>query len=165
MTGDLLTHLQACATAQHPNRVPFAGILCQVDRVSQKSPGGARGHLVSLRREAVERALPTLLGMAVNFSADGRHQQRLKCGVISSAELAGEDLWVAGYVFGLDFRDVVCSLRERTAPLGMSYEGNDCRVEDMRADVYQIHQLTFTGAAILQRDRCAYSDTGVFLYE
>ncbi|MFZ0393249.1 MAG: hypothetical protein WAL73_05325, partial [Terracidiphilus sp.] len=49
----------------HPNRTPFEGVLTQVNAASDKAPAGARGHRVMLTKEAAEKALPSLLGMAV----------------------------------------------------------------------------------------------------
>ncbi len=77
----------------HPNRLPFEGILTLVDVASDKAPSGARGHRVLLTRTAAEAALPSLLGMAVDYKAgwDG-HDARQKCGIITSAELNGRHL-------------------------------------------------------------------------
>jgi len=88
----------------HPNRVPFEGCLTLVGRPSDKAPSGARGHRVILLREAAEDALPSLLGMAVDYKAgwDG-HDARRKVGIITSAELVRERLLVRGFVYGRDF--------------------------------------------------------------
>ncbi len=74
----------------HPNRLPFEGCLTLVDIPSDKAPSGARGHRVVLTKEAAEMALPSLLGMAVDYKAgwDG-HDARQKCGIITSAHLEG----------------------------------------------------------------------------
>ena len=53
----------------HPNRLPFEGVLTLVDVASDKAPSGARGHRVVLTRAAAEAALPSLLGMAVDYKA------------------------------------------------------------------------------------------------
>ncbi len=72
----------------HPNRVPFRGVLTLVDAPSDKPPSGSRGHRVLLTGKAVEEAIPSLLGMAVDYtpSLDG-HNARAKIGVVTSAEL------------------------------------------------------------------------------
>ena len=72
----------------HPNRLPFEGCLTLVDVASDKAPSGAKGHRVVLSRAAAEAALPSLLGMAVDYKAgwDG-HDARQKCGIITGAEL------------------------------------------------------------------------------
>jgi hypothetical protein len=74
--------------AGHPNRLPFRGVLTLVDVASDKPPAGARGHRVMLTRAAAEKALPSLLGMALDFTPnlDG-HDARRKVGVITSAEI------------------------------------------------------------------------------
>jgi hypothetical protein len=83
----------------HPNRLPFEGVLTLIDVASDKAPSGARGHRVVLSRAAAEAALPSLLGMAVDYKAgwDG-HDARQKCGIITSAELDGNRITVAGFV-------------------------------------------------------------------
>src|ERR1700685_3795150 len=94
--------------AGHPNRLPFEGCLTLVDVASDKAPSGARGHRVVLTREAAEKALPSLLGMAVDYKAgwDG-HDARQKCGIITAAELdspgKGQRLMVRGFVFARDY--------------------------------------------------------------
>ncbi len=79
----------------HPNRVPFEGVLTVVNSASDKAPAGARGHRVMLTREAAEKALPSLLGMAVDYRPgwDG-HDARRKIGLLTEANLAGNRLVV-----------------------------------------------------------------------
>ena len=91
----------------HPNRLPFEGVLTLVDVASDKAPSGARGHRVLLTREAAEAALPSLMGMAVDYKAgwDG-HDARQKCGIITAAEVDGKKLTVAGYLFARDFPEM-----------------------------------------------------------
>ena len=43
--------------------------------------------------------------------------------------------------------------------MGMSYELANAHVADMRAEVWTLTQATFTGAAILLREKAAYRDT------
>ena len=91
----------------HPNRLPFEGCLTLVDVASDKAPSGARGHRVVLTREAAEAALPSLLGMAVDYKAgwDG-HDARQKCGIITGASLDERKLMVEGYLFARDFPEI-----------------------------------------------------------
>ena len=143
----------------HPNRLPFEGVLTLVDVPSDKAPGGARGHRVVLTREAAENALPSLLGMAVDYKNgwDG-HDARQKCGIITSAELDGRELRVAGFVFGKDFPEIEQKMQTPGA-MGMSYELADAHVADMSAQIWTLTRATFTGAAILLREKAAYSAT------
>ncbi len=157
--------------AGHPNRLPFEGCLTLVDRASDKAPSGARGHRVVLTREAAEAALPSLLGMAVDYKAgwDG-HDARQKCGIITEARLeapgVGQRLMVSGFLFARDFPEFrQMESREGLAAesgsgeMGMSYELADAHVADMRAPIWRLTQATFTGAAILLREKAAYKAT------
>jgi hypothetical protein len=145
----------------HPNRLPFEGCLTLVDVPSDKAPNGARGHRVVLTRQAAESALPSLLGMAVDYKAgwDG-HDARQKCGIITAARLDGKRLMVSGFLFARDYPECVAKVDAgAAAEMGMSYELADARVADMRASVWCLTRATFTGAAILLRDKAAYRGT------
>lgn len=151
----------------HPNRLPFEGCLTLVDIASDKAPSGARGHRVVLTKAAAEAALPSLLGMAVDYKAgwDG-HDARQKCGIITSASLEGPKLMVEGYLFARDFPEIeqkILANGEQTAGqprlMGMSYELADAHVADMRASIWTLTRVTFTGAAILLREKAAYRGT------
>lgn len=143
----------------HPNRLPFEGVLTLVDVASDKAPSGARGHRVVLTRAAAETALPSLLGMAVDYKTgwDG-HDARQKVGIITAASLEGRRLTVAGYVYSRDFPEIELHTGIDNA-MGMSYELAEAHVADMRASVWTLTRATFTGAAILLRDKAAYLGT------
>lgn len=143
----------------HPNRLPFEGVLTLVDVPSDKAPSGSRGRRVVLTRAAAEAALPSLLGMAVDFktSWDG-HDARQKCGIITAAELDGQRLTVSGYLFARDFPELETKIQGEAA-MGMSYELADAHVADMQASVWTLTRATFTGAAILLREKAAYRNT------
>ncbi len=154
--------------ARHPNRVPFAGVLTLVDIASDKPPSGARGHRVLLTTAAVEQALPSLLGMALDYAPSlDRHDARRKIGIITSAELEARDgttrLEVIGYLFAQDFPEIVREIGAAAGKLGMSYEIADARVEDVNAPVWMVSEFTFTGAAVLRRDKAAYRNTSIQL--
>ena len=145
----------------HPNRVAFEGVLTVVNAASDKAPSGARGHRVILTREAAEKALPSLLGMAVDYRPgwDG-HDARRKIGLLTEADVVGSRLMVRGYLYARDFPEVALAIvAHAPEKLGMSYELADARVEDMRADIWKLTRVTFTGAAILLRDKAAYRAT------
>jgi len=158
----------------HPNREPFRGVLTLVDTPSDRPPAGSRGHRVVLTRAAAERALPSLLGMALDYSPLlDRHDARRKVGVITRAEVVGKAIELNGYLFAKDFPEIVrqiecgcihASARRRPEnPLGMSYEISDASVADVRARIWTLTRVTFTGAAILRRDKAAYRDTWIEL--
>ena len=143
----------------HPNRLPFEGVLTLVDVPSDKAPSGARGHRVILTREAAQAALPSLLGMAVDYKSgwDG-HDARQKCGIITAAEIEGNRVTVAGYLYARDYPELEHNIHAESA-MGMSYELADAHVADLRAPVWTLTRATFTGAAILLRDKAAYRNT------
>lgn len=169
----------------HPNRTGFRGVLTIVDVASDKSPSGARGHRVLLTRRAAETAIPSLMGMGLDYSpALDRHDARRKIGVITRAEIVGQVIEVAGFLYARDFPEIVAeigrparkgtaaalgtegrsrNLRASGAGLGMSYEIADARVEDMTATVWVLNRVTFTGAAVLRRDKAAYRSTWIEL--
>ncbi|MGH9600872.1 MAG: hypothetical protein ACRD24_00670 [Terriglobales bacterium] len=159
--------LEMPAVARHPNRQPFRGVLTLVDVASERAPSGARGHRVILTRTAAESAIPSLLGMGLGYrpALDG-HDARRKVGIITSADLVGRNLEVRGYLFARDFPEVVRELRAGPAKaglLGMSYEIADARVADVKASIWKLTEVTFTGAAILRRNKAAYPDTWIEL--
>jgi hypothetical protein len=92
----------------HPNRAGFRGVLTLVDVPSEKAPSGSSGRRVVLTRAAAEAALPSLLGMAVDYAPTfDRHDVRRKVGVITSADIVGRNLEVAGFLYARDFPEIV----------------------------------------------------------
>lgn len=147
--------------ADHPNRLDFEGVLTLIDEASNRPPSGARGHRVILTRAAATAALPSLMGMGVDCAPawDG-HDARRKCGIITQADVDGNALRVSGYVFGKDFPEVrQHMLRSMPGTMGMSYELSDAHVADMNAEIWTLTRATFTGAAILLREKAAYRNT------
>ena len=145
----------------HPNRVPFEGILAKIDAPSNRAPCGARGHRVILTRQAAEKALPSLLGMAIDYKPEWDvHDTRSKIGILTEADIVDRMLCVQGFIYARDFPDVTASMRRHLkGTMGMSYEVSDAKVSDIRAAVWTLTKVTFTGAAILLRGKAAYSDT------
>ncbi len=161
--------------AGHPNRLPFRGVLTLVGVASQRSPGGARGHRVMLTRAATEAALPSLLGMALDYAPSlDTHDARRKIGIITEANIvpmpAGKpasstgQVAITGYLFAHDFPDVVNDIRaQHGGTLGMSYEIANASVPNQQASIWTVTNFTFTGAAILRRVKAAYPQTWIAL--
>ena len=224
----------------HPNRAAFRGVLTVVDLPSQRAPSGSNGRRVVLTKAAAEAALPSLMGMGLDYAPTfDQHDARRKVGVITSAEVVGRNLEVGGYLYAKDFPDIVAEVgrsgrrkaglgirrsdgircgdfriaagglavsgvraedatlraslswavrRIRTLAsairgmtqgeeevpelragsgvadeLGMSFEVTDVLVADTRARVWTLMKVTFTGAAILRRNKAAYEDTWIGL--
>ena len=148
----------------HANLLPFEGCLTLIDQVSDRPVGKSNGHCVVMTRRTASMALPGLLGMALNYKTtwDGHDPQR-KCGVITRAEILDGRILVRGYVYGLDFPDVVAAIANPSLDLGMSYEVEDARVKDPREAVWTLTRATFVGAAILLRHKAAYRQTSIRL--
>src|SRR5208282_3850649 len=149
----------------HPNRAGFRGVLTIVDVASDKAPSGARGHRVLLTRAAAEAAMPSLMGMGLDYSpALDRHDTRRKIGVITRADIVGRVIEVGGFLYARDFPEIVkeigrpgragaavCAgpqsvdgnVRTTRSGLGMSYEITDALVEDITASVWVLNRVTF----------------------
>ena len=115
--GDRMTiALESMAVAMpevegHPNRAAFRGVLTVVDVPSQRAPAGSKGRRVLLTKGAAEAALPSLLGMALDYAPSfDRHDVRRKVGVITSAEVVGRNLEVGGYLYAKDFPEIVAEI-------------------------------------------------------
>ncbi len=183
----------------HPNRLPFRGVLTVVGVASHRAPAGARGHRVMLTRAATEAALPSLLGMALDYAPSlDAHDARRKIGIITEANLvpmpqrktstvgtlpssgapplspslgdrvgsnsAIGEIAISGYLFAHDFPDVVGEIRAQKAnPLGMSYEIANATVPNQDAMIWTVTDFTFTGAAVLRRNKAAYPQTWIAL--
>ncbi len=123
--------------AGHPNRTPFEGVLTLVDEPSDRAPSGARGHRVVLSRSAAMAALPSLLGMAVDYRPgwDG-HDARRKCGIITEADVHDSRVCRRAAISSaatFPRSRSRCNARRR-GTMGMSYELADAHVADMRAE-------------------------------
>jgi len=104
----------------HPNRAGFRGVLTVVDAASQRAPSGSGGRRVVLPKKVAEAALPSLLGMALDYAPSfDRHDVRRKVGVITSAEIVGRNLEVGGYLYARDFPEIVEEIgKERRTGVG-----------------------------------------------
>jgi hypothetical protein len=115
----------------HPNRAAFRGVLTVVDEPSQRAPSGSKGRRVVLLKGAAEAALPSLLGMALDYVPTfDRHDVRRKVGVITSAEIVGRNLEVGGYLYAKDFPEIITEVGRsgrRNAGLGPETSGRVTR--------------------------------------
>lgn len=144
---------------EHPNKAEFVGVLAFLNEPSDTPPAGARGHKVIMTDQAAREALNTLIGMGVSMSeCGGTHNAQRKIGIIDDAEIRGNYIWVSGYLFKYDLPDVINTL-QASEEFGMSYEIKNAHIENMHAPVWTITKLTFTGAAVLKRDKAAYKKT------
>jgi len=66
---------------------------------------------------------------------------------------------ISGYLYAHDFSEVVEELRAGHGGLGMSYEIADAYVVSPASPVWTVTSFTFTGAAVLRREKTAYPET------
>lgn len=146
----------------HPNKMPFTGVLTKLDEPSDEAPGGSGGRRVIVTSEAAKAALGTLLGMAVDFTPDfDGHDVQAKIGIITSADIVGNELQISGFVYAADFPQTADLIKKLKDVLGFSFEAQRLYVEDMNAEILKVIGLTFTGAAILLKDKAAYQTTSL----
>lgn len=144
----------------HPNKTPFSGILTRLDKPSDNPLGkGADGKRVILPKVVAEKALPSLLGMAVDFtpSLDG-HDAQNKIGVITEANILGDAIHIKGFFYGADFPTEVERIQAEKSRMGFSFEAQ-AKIKSMDDDPLVIDSCFFTGAAVLYKDKAAYTTT------
>jgi len=149
-------------TAEHPNKMPFKGVLVVLDQPSNKPPHGSGNRKVIMTTEAAQKAIPTLLGMGVNYTPkmDG-HDAQKKIGIISEAEVKDGEIQIAGFIYASDFPDAAARIRADKKVLGFSFEAKVLKLADPGADPLEIEECVFTGAAILRKDKAAFSSTSL----
>lgn len=148
--------------ADHPNRMPFSGVLTKLDQPSDKPVHGSLGKRVIIPRDVAEAALPSLLGMAVDYvpSLDG-HDPKAKIGIITGATIDGDDLRIEGFLYASDFPEEAALIKAKKDVLGFSYETAQNFVESLEGEFLVLAACTFTGAAILRKDKAAYETTSL----
>jgi hypothetical protein len=158
----LMTASVALAKSDHPNRMPFSGVLTRVDKPSDSAPSGADGKRVILTRAAAQAALPSLIGMPVGMRQDMRgHSPQYRIGSITAARVDGDALRIEGELWANDFPTEALRIRRDQADLGFSFEATDLIFGSAADDPLVIHRCTFTGAAVLLAAVAAYSTTSL----
>lgn len=149
---------------EHPNKRRFVGVLTVLDEPSDRSPDGSRGHCLILPSKVAKKALPTLVGMGVNSRYDGEgHNTEAKHGIIETAEIVGKKLIVGGYIFCRDCPSIISRISASASEWGMSFEIANAGIKDMNQKIWTLTEVTFTGAAILRKDKAAYQKTSFTL--
>ena len=148
--------------ADHPNRMPFSGVLVKLDEPSDAAPHGSKGKRVIMSRAAAEAALDSLALMAVDITADfDGHDAQQKIGVITAATIEGSDLKIEGFVYAADFPEEAAFIKANKDALGFSFEAQDIYVESLDGAPLVITACVFTGAAILLKDKAAFTTTSL----
>ncbi len=165
--GNVIFSLDAMAldtpeTPGHINKMPFSGILTFLDVASDNAPLGSGGRKVMLTKEAAEKCLPTLLGMAVDYKEDmDGHDPTRKIGIIDCANIVDDKIEISGFIYAADFPTVAKQIKDDASSLGFSWELKQINVVDPRANPWVILDATFTGAAILKKEKAAYTTTSL----
>lgn len=146
----------------HPNKLPFSGVLTRIDEPSDEPPTGSNGQRVTITRAAAEKALESLLGMAVDYQPafDG-HDPQAKIGIITAANIVGTAIEIEGFIYAADFPEVAKRIQADKDVLGFSFEAQRIYVADPGSDPVEIVDCVFTGAAILRKDKAAYHSTSL----
>jgi hypothetical protein len=148
--------------ADHPNKMPFSGILTRLDQPSDAAPHGSSGKRVMLTKACAEKALGSLLGMAVDFTPDfDGHDPVRKIGIFTAATIEGDALHVEGFIYAADFPEEAARIKTDKDKLGFSFEAQQIHVESLDTDPLVIVDCVFTGAAILLKDKAAYMTTSL----
>lgn len=146
----------------HPNRMPFTGILTRIDQASDKPPQGSNGKRVLLTKAAAESALDSLLGMGVDLTKDfDGHDAQKKIGLITGAHIDGDAIKIAGFIYAADFPSEALRIHLDQSDLGFSFEARNLAVESMDTDPLVVKSCVFTGAAILMKNDAAYTTTSL----
>ncbi|EPS1221687.1 DUF6582 domain-containing protein [Burkholderia cenocepacia] len=145
----------------HPNKMPFTGVLTRVDEPSDNPPGGSDGHRTFIPAEVAEAALGSLLGMCVDFTPgfDG-HDKTSKIGLITEAYVEGSAVRIGGFFYANDFPQETAWIKANKDRLGFSYEAK-AAIRDVNAETWHVDRIVFTGAAVLLKDKAAYTTTSL----
>jgi uncharacterized protein YlxW (UPF0749 family) len=147
--------------ANHPNRMPFEGVLFKVGTPSEGAPGGSGGKRVLISKAVAEAATASLLGMGVNVAAGlADHDAQRKVGVITEGFVDGDDYRIRGFIYASDFPKVAEAVKGLQDSLGFSFEAQDWKSK-MVGGVRHLTELTFMGAAILKAKAAAYKKTSL----
>src|SRR5260370_34086391 len=84
---------------------------------------------------------------------------RSKCGLITEAWIAKNELWIRGGIYGLDYPDVVSEIEEN-GQLGLCPAMRDMVVDpNTLPDVASILRVTFCGVAIMSNRNTGFANT------
>lgn len=147
--------------SNHPNQTPFKGVLTRIDEPSDNPLNGSHGKCVVLPKSVAEKALSSLLGMAIDSTPnlDG-HDVKSKIGLITAATIVGNEIHIEGFFYGADFPSEVKRIQAEKSQLGFSYEAQ-AHIRSMNDDPLVIKDCVFTGAAVLYKDKAAYTTTSL----
>ena len=152
-------------TEQHPNAMYFTATFARIGTPSDGTPCGADEPVVIDAEEAA-KSIKTMNFMGIDCEWDEwwpeycmtGHDTRNKIGVVRNAYIEGNELKIDGLIYSKDFSDIAFFIKNATPSLGFSME---CLASsEIQDDNYEhLHDITFTGVAILFKNLAAYEDT------
>lgn len=154
---------------EHPNKMPFSGILTYFDTPSDEAPHGSNGRKVLIPSAVGVPALDSMVGMAVNFVRGREHAPQDKIGIITDASAGeptehGTPVYISGFIYAHDFPDDALEIKMAQSSLGFSYETTNTLLTDSVYNgeaVALVTQVVFTGASILTASDGAYTKTSL----
>lgn len=152
-------------TEQHPNAMYFTATFARIGTPSDGTPCGADEPVIIDAEEAA-KSIKTMNFMGIDCEWDEwwpeycmtGHDTRNKIGVVRNAYIEGNELKIDGLIYSKDFSDIAFFIKNATPSLGFSME---CLASsEIQDDNYEhLHDITFTGVAILFKNLAAYEDT------
>lgn len=156
---------KSTVAASSANKLPIKGVLFRVDEPSETAPSKGSQHPLFIPRAIAEQAK-----IAINASnglpldADNslsRHANKDIVGVMTKAEIVGDDFIVSGHLFPWSQEEKVKAIASNQEILGMSLNahasGYNSKVNGV--DVFLLTHLDILGANILFKDRATYQKT------
>lgn len=145
----------------HPNKTPFKGVLTKLNQPSDFPPGGSGRKRVVLSSDIAEKGLSSLLGMGIGFCNDfDGHDAQKKIGIITSADVVSNEIVIEGFFYSADFPNQVKRIQAEKDDMGFSFEAQ-VRTKPMNDDLLEIIECIFTGAAVLYKNKAAYTTTSI----
>jgi hypothetical protein len=176
--NDILAITQASAVASFPvkltvsdevqaNRRPVTAVLFRAGILSIAPPFGADKRVL-IDRQAIEKIdLDKLVGLpfhadfnlSSHWSDVGGKKLAIAVGAIVEAERNDNAIIGHGFLWDLDYPDIVAKIREASNEdrLAISWEIIDVVMKD-EGDYYRIYSFTPTGFALLRAENAAFRD-------
>jgi hypothetical protein len=171
----LTTQAEVLKRGQHPNRIPVEGSCCLLDVPSDlgahtwdyNTGTTAIGPRIIVPSKVAEEHLENFLGQGLcalgfpheKYGPFELHADRSKVGFISEAFIRDKKLWVRGFLFALDFPEVLTAIEG--GELGMCFSARMPYVKKVDEKTVELERAIFTGAAIMRKDCCAFHGTEI----
>lgn len=149
------------------NKTLFSGVLFRIDEASEVAPskGSSLPLFVPMSvAQSVAEQISASGGLPLDAHASlSQHQSDSILGVMTSAEIVGNDFVVHGHLFPWNQSEKVSKIKEHQELLGMSMNANVIGHEDVVGDtaVLVIQEMEMLGANILLQDRATYGKTRI----